>query len=201
MLDRYMWGSVSRISPEAPVPVVDMETEQVRLGGASNVAKNIRSLGGEAFLVGVIGADNSGKQLSELLQENDVLPEGIIVDPSRPTTVKTRVIAHNQHVVRIDRESKTNISFTIQNKILEILRHTLPSLDGILIEDYNKGVIAKSLIKSLVDLAIEQDKIITVDPKFHNFFEYKNVTVFKPNRKEVEEVLGVRLKTEQQQQP
>ena len=193
MLDRYIWGNVNRISPEAPVPVIDMETEQARLGGAANVAKNIQSLGGEPFLVGVIGADNSGKQLFEIARESKFPLDGIIVDETRPTTVKTRVIAHGQHVVRIDRESKADISYTIQNRIIDVLSHSIHSIDGIILEDYNKGVIVQSLIKQLIDLAHKHNKIISVDPKFNNFFEYKNVTVFKPNRNEVEKVMGVRL--------
>ena len=196
MLDRYIWGSVSRISPEAPVPVIDMENEQARLGGAANVAKNIKSLGGNPMLVGVIGADNSGRQLHEIICENGFSTDGVVVDSSRPTTVKTRVIANNQHVVRIDRESKSDISDIIQNTIIDILARSIQSIDGIIIEDYNKGVVAASLISKLVKLANDHKKIITVDPKFNNFFEYRNVTIFKPNRKEAEEVLGQRLRTE-----
>jgi len=196
MLDRYIWGNVSRISPEAPVPVVELDQEQDRLGGAANVAKNIKSLGGEPLLVGVIGADNSGKRLHEIIRESGFSADGIVVDGTRPTTVKTRVIAHNQHVVRIDRETKTDISFIIQNKILDVLHNRLQNLDGIIIEDYNKGVIVKGLITQIINLAHEFSKPITIDPKYNNFFEYRDVTVFKPNRKEVEEVLGIRLKDE-----
>ena|SRR5260221_255957 len=169
MLDRYFWGSVSRISPEAPVPVLDLETEQARLGGAANVAQNIKSLGGEPLLVGVIGADNSGNQLFGIIKEHGFSADGIVIDGTRPTTVKTRVIAHNQHVIRIDRESKTDISHIIQNKIMAVLSRHIDSLDGIILEDYNKGVIVKSLIKQIVDLANENGKTITVDPKFKNF--------------------------------
>ena len=198
MLDRYFWGNVSRISPEAPVPVIDLETEQDRLGGAANVAKNIKALGGEPFLIGVVGGDNSGKQLFELIRSNNFSTDGVIVDPSRPTTVKTRVIAHGQHVVRIDRELKSDISTAIQHTIVEVLVRNLNSIDGIILEDYNKGVIAGTLIKQVVALASQHRKIITADPKFNNFFEYKNVTVFKPNRKEAEEVLGMRLKSQEE---
>lgn len=198
MLDRYFWGSVNRISPEAPVPVVDLEEEQARLGGAANVAQNIKSLGGEPILVGAIGADNSGTQLFQLIRDLKFSTEGVVIDPSRPTTVKTRVIAHNQHVVRIDRESRAEISYTIQNKITGFLSHAIHSIDGIILEDYNKGVMAKGFIKQLITLANADKKIITVDPKFNNFFEYKNVTVFKPNRKEVEEVMGIRMKSQKE---
>lgn len=194
MLDRYIWGSVSRISPEAPVPVIDMENEQSRLGGAANVAKNIKSLGGEPLLVGVIGADNSGKQLFEIIRESGFSPDGVVIDGNRPTTVKTRVIAHSQHVVRIDRELKSDVSHTIQERILDVLRANIDSLDGIILEDYNKGVVVEHLIRSVITLANEHGKIVTVDPKFNNFFEYKNVTVFKPNRKEAETVIGARMR-------
>ncbi len=193
MLDRYFWGSVARISPEAPVPVVEVESESARLGGAANVAHNIKSLGAEPILIGVVGKDNSGDLLRDLLIENKFSTSGLIVDETRPTTVKTRVIAHNQHVVRIDRETKTEISYTLQHRALDVLRQNIHSLDAIIIEDYDKGVIVKSLIKQIVDLANESKKIVTADPKFNNFFEYRGVTVFKPNRKEVEEVMGIRL--------
>jgi len=198
MLDSYIWGKVNRISPEAPVPVVDVEHEHVRLGGAANVAHNIKSLGGKPILVGVLGDDSSGKKLLNIIRENDFPAEGIIVDKSRPTTVKTRIIAHNQHVARIDRESRSEISTAIQDQVFDTLRRNIDSIDGIVIEDYNKGVVVQSLIKHTVALANEHRKPITVDPKFNNFFEFTNVTLFKPNRNEVEEVLGLRMNDEQQ---
>ncbi|MBI5022196.1 MAG: D-glycero-beta-D-manno-heptose-7-phosphate kinase [Ignavibacteriales bacterium] len=197
MLDRYIWGNVSRISPEAPVPIVDMEQEQIRLGGAANVAMNIKSLGGEPILTGVIGDDNSGKQLLELLREGSFKTNGIATDSTRPTTVKTRVIANNQHVVRIDREQKSDISVEIQKILLDHIRNNIKSIDGIIIEDYNKGVVVKNLISEVIGIANANQKIIAVDPKFNNFFEYKNVTVIKPNRKEAEEAMGIRLKTDE----
>jgi rfaE bifunctional protein kinase chain/domain len=193
MLDRYFWGSVARISPEAPVPVVEIESESARLGGAANVANNIKSLGGEPILIGVIGNDNSASLLRDLMIESAFTTAGLVVDANRPTTVKTRVIAHSQHVVRIDRETRDEISYTLQHRILEVLRQNIHSVDAIIIEDYNKGVIVKSLIKQLVNLANEHKKVITVDPKFNNFFEYCGVTVFKPNIKEVEAVMGMRI--------
>jgi D-beta-D-heptose 7-phosphate kinase/D-beta-D-heptose 1-phosphate adenosyltransferase len=148
--------------------------------------------------VGVIGSDNSGKQLYEIIKESDFSTDGVVIDASRPTTVKTRVIAHNQHVVRIDRESRSEISYSVQNKILDVLTHSLDAVDAIIIEDYNKGVIVSSLITQLVQLARQHGKCITVDPKFNNFFDYRGVTVFKPNRKEAEEVLGTRLRTDEE---
>jgi rfaE bifunctional protein kinase chain/domain len=195
MLDRYIWGKVSRISPEAPVPIVDIESEQVRLGGAANVAQNIKSLGGEPYLFGVTGDDNSGKVLTDMLRDKSFPTDGIITDPSRPTTVKTRVIAHDQHVVRIDREDKKDISADIENRLLDTLKKIIPGVDGIIIEDYNKGVLSRQIIKTVISLGKSNKKIITVDPKFNNFFEYTDVTVMKPNRNEIEEVLGIRLKS------
>jgi rfaE bifunctional protein kinase chain/domain len=193
MLDRYYWGSVARISPEAPVPVVEVESESTRLGGAANVANNIASLGGTPLMIGVIGDDEAGKSLRSIVAENKFPGEGLLDESSRPTTVKTRVIADHQHVVRVDREVKQEISEETQGKILDVLRRNVKSLDAIIIEDYNKGVVVKSLIHEVVDFAKRNGLIITVDPKFNNFFEYKHVTVFKPNRKETEEALGVRL--------
>ena len=193
MLDRYYWGSVARISPEAPVPVVEVESESTRLGGAANVANNIASLGGTPLMIGVAGDDEAGKTLRSIIVENKFPVEGLLVESSRPTTVKTRVIADHQHVVRVDREVKHEISEETQAKILDVLRRNVQSIDAIIIEDYNKGVIVKSLIHEIVGFARSNDLIITVDPKFNNFFEYKHVTVFKPNRKETEEALSVRL--------
>lgn len=194
MLDRYYWGSVNRISPEAPVPVVEVESESTRLGGAANVANNIASLGGIPVMVGVIGNDAAGKMLTAIVQENRFPADGIVIDSERPTTVKTRVIAHHQQVVRIDQERKEDIGSEVQQKIFGVVKKMIDQLDAIILEDYNKGVIVRSLIPELIGLARSKRKIISVDPKFNNFFEYKNVTVFKPNRKETEEALGRRLK-------
>jgi rfaE bifunctional protein kinase chain/domain len=193
MLDRYYWGAIKRISPEAPVPVVEVESESTRLGGAANVANNVASLGGIPVLIGVVGPDSSGKELRALLKKSGFSEEGIVEDAKRPTTVKTRVIAHHQHVVRIDQEVKDEIHGEIQSLIVDSLKASVGQLDGIILEDYNKGVMCKTLIAEIVALARKNGKIITVDPKFNNFFEYRDVTVFKPNRKETEEALGSRL--------
>ncbi|MBI2619356.1 MAG: D-glycero-beta-D-manno-heptose-7-phosphate kinase [Ignavibacteriales bacterium] len=193
MMDRYYWGSVLRISPEAPVPVVEVESESTRLGGAANVANNVATLGGIPLMIGVIGNDPGGRLLEETARQEGFSTVGLVVDPSRPTTIKTRVIAHNQHVVRIDQEVKHDIGSKTQDAILDVLKREIDSLDAIILEDYNKGAIARDLIHAIVGLARKKRKVITVDPKFNNFFEYKDVTVFKPNRKESEEALGRRL--------
>jgi len=195
MLDRYYWGSVQRVSPEAPVPVVEVESESIRLGGAANVACNIQALGGEPILVGLIGNDHVGRSLVDMLKERNLETQGIIVDGSRPTTIKTRIIAHGQHVVRIDNESKADCPDHLISRIIDAVRYNIRDIDGIVIEDYNKGVATAEVIRQVIAVAAKYSKIVTVDPKFNNFTEYKGVTVFKPNRREVEEVLGGRLRT------
>ncbi len=191
MLDRYVWGNVSRISPEAPVPVLEVESESSRLGGAANVANNIRALGADPILIGLVGDDEAGKQLGKILDESKLSAKGIILDPSRPTTVKTRVIAHGQHVVRMDHEVRRDIESKIVEKVLRLLESMETEIDAILIEDYNKGMLTKSLLEQVIDFAGKSKKIVSVDPKQNNFFEYKRVTVFKPNRKEAEGALGL----------
>ncbi len=197
MIDRYVWGTVNRISPEAPVPVVEVESESTRLGGAANVANNINALGASAFLVGVVGNDRNGSEFRSILKQQNTSAEGIVTDATRPTTVKTRVIAHHQHVVRIDSEEKRDVSESVQSEIYAIVEKEIDRLDGIIIEDYNKGVVVKGLIRKIIDLANARRKPVTIDPKFNNFFEYTNVTVFKPNKKETEEALGKKLKTDE----
>lgn len=195
MVDRYYWGKVHRVSPEAPVPVVEIDTESVRLGGAANVANNIQALGGVPLLVGLIGNDHMGTTLLEILKEQNLDTAGAVVDASRPTTVKTRVIAHGQHVVRIDTESKADCPDHLRFAIVDAVKYNVRSLDGIIIEDYNKGVVTKAIIEEVIAVAAKYDVPVTVDPKYNNFFEFKKVTVFKPNRREVEEALGGKLQT------
>ena len=196
MLDGYFWGDVKRISPEAPVPVLEVEEEFFRFGGAANVAFNILTLGGVPVPIGVIGKDSYGNIFTSLLREKKIEESGIIIDEERPTTTKTRVIANSQHVVRIDKESKANINSAIEQKLLSFLEGSLGRIDGIILQDYNKGILTPSFISKIISLANKNNILITVDPKFDNFFEYKNVTVFKPNRKETESVLGIRIKSD-----
>jgi rfaE bifunctional protein kinase chain/domain len=196
MLDCYFWGDVKRISPEAPVPVVEIENEFYRFGGAANVALNISTLGGTPVPVGIIGYDSYGSIFTSLVKETKISSKGILIDDSRPTTAKTRVIAQDQHVVRIDKESKEYLDQKTETRIFSFIKRVIDSLDGIILQDYNKGVLTPSLIKNVIELANKKKKLITVDPKFNNFFEYKNVTVFKPNRKEAGDALGVRIKTD-----
>ena len=196
MLDGYFWGDVKRISPEAPVPVIEIENEFFRFGGAANVTLNVLKLGGIPHSIGLVGNDNDGKIFNSIMKEYGIISDGIIVDKSRPTTAKTRVIAGNQHVVRIDKESKKDISPEVEKKLFNYLSSHIKSLDGIILQDYNKGVLTPGLIKKIINLANEKNVLVTVDPKFNNFFEYKNVKVFKPNRKEVEDILAMKIKTD-----
>jgi rfaE bifunctional protein kinase chain/domain len=196
MLDCYFWGEVKRISPEAPVPVVEVDNEFYRFGGAANCALNITRLEGIPVPVGLIGKENYGSIFLSLLDESGIDATGILVDDSRPTTAKTRVIADNQHVVRIDKESKEYISRESEQKILTFLDQHISSLHGIILQDYNKGILTPKLIQKVISLANKNNILITVDPKFNNFFSYKNVTVFKPNRKEAGDVLGMQIRTD-----
>ncbi|MBI5323711.1 MAG: D-glycero-beta-D-manno-heptose-7-phosphate kinase [Ignavibacteriae bacterium] len=196
MLDRFFWGNVSRISPEAPVPVVDIESETYHLGGAANVANNLKSLGIVAILCGVIGNDNSGKNFVEIANNSGISTLGLYEDPKRPTTVKTRIIGNSQHIARLDRETREQLPPEGEKFILDTLK-SRRELAGIIFEDYNKGTISATLISRIIEFAKKKNIPMFVDPKFDNFFSYKNVTVFKPNRKEAQQALGFTLKNEE----
>ncbi len=194
MLDRYFWGSVSRISPEAPVPVIDIEHETFHLGGAANVAHNLRSLGIQPVLCGVVGNDDEGSTLRQTAEASGLVTTGILFDSHRPTTVKTRIMGNNQHIARLDKEKRDYINDQTSESILSVL-YSLENLDGIIIEDYNKGVITGHLIQLLTALSKKNNIPLFVDPKKNFFFDYKQATVFKPNRKEAQEALGYQLRT------
>lgn len=200
MLDRYYRGTVSRISPEAPVPIVDIEDESEYPGGAANVAYNLVMLGASPLLLGIIGNDVSGAQLRELLGGLGISDEALLNDPVRPTTVKTRVIASSQHIVRVDREEKREIASGMRQRLLDLLKENIGQIDALILQDYNKGVVSRDLIPQVVELAQQHDVPVYVDPKFNNFFEYTGVTVFKPNRKEAEDALQRKLRTEEERQ-
>ncbi|MGO9482103.1 MAG: D-glycero-beta-D-manno-heptose-7-phosphate kinase [Candidatus Kryptoniota bacterium] len=198
MVDKYVWGSVARISPEAPVPVLEIENESIRLGGAANVANNIESLGAYPVLFGVVGDDEAGVDLKNILKEMGLPDYGIITDTQRPTTIKTRVIAHGQHVVRLDYELRKEIDAKIVKRVSDILNSMSEEVDAVLLEDYNKGMITKELLDVIIEFARRNDTVVSADPKQNNFFEYKHVTVFKPNRKEAENALGVSAGSDEQ---
>jgi len=192
MLDRYFWGNVSRVSPEAPVPVVDVTKEDFHLGGAANVASNLCSLGLKAELCGIVGNDTSGETFKELCKQRNIGTSGLFIDNSRPTTVKTRVFGNNQQIVRLDRETKKEISETGQDHITVFLE-SQENLKAIILEDYNKGTLEKEFITKIITYASKRNIPIFVDPKFTNFFNYVNVDLFKPNKKEAEAALGYQL--------
>lgn len=193
MLDGYLWGNVSRISPEAPVPIVEIDNEFFRFGGAANVALNIAKLGSNALPYGLLGDDGNSSIFKELLGNDGMTTKFLISDSSRPTTTKTRVISSDQQIVRIDKESKAIISDKFEQILFNSLVSEIKNIDAIILEDYNKGVLSKSLVEKIISLANKEDKLITVDPKFDNFFQYKNVSVFKPNLKEVEDAFGIKI--------
>lgn len=191
MLDVYIKGAVARISPEAPIPVVEINEDDKKMpGGAANVAANITALGGRSAIIGTVGKDLAGRELVRELKKNKVDTMGVLALSDRPTTEKTRVIAHTQQVVRIDREVKAALSEPQQDQVVQKAIKALHDADAVIFEDYNKGLLTPKVIRKIVAYAKAHKKIITVDPKFHNFFEFKGVTVMKPNMKEMTEALG-----------
>ncbi len=197
MLDRYLLGDVTRISPEAPVQVFDIRNSEYRLGGAANVSYNVRTLGADPFIIGVIGEDNEGKLLIDAMNELNIDTGGLIKENGRPTTCKTRVISDSHHLLRIDSESKNDISKETEINIMLLLENNLNEIGIIILQDYNKGVLTKHLIKKITSFASKNKIRILVDPKFENFFEFQNAYLFKPNRKELEDALGKKIKNQE----
>ncbi len=193
MLDRYLWGDCSRISPEAPVPVVEIEKEEHLLGGAANVANNISMLGGQAELIGVVGKDIFARDLKAQLKSRSFSYEGVFTDSSRPTSVKTRIIAQNQQVVRADREKTHEVSTRLNNKILEYLDSILDRTSAVIISDYGKGVINRRLLDKLISYCVERDVFVSVDPKLTHFFDYKQVSTITPNHYEAGSAVGRKI--------
>ncbi len=196
MLDRYFWGEVSRVSPEAPVPVVDIQDETFHLGGAANVARNLRSLGATPVLCGLLGTDEAAEVFINECHNAGIMSNGLFRDKSRATTVKTRIIGNNQQIVRLDKEFRSEINLSGEKYILAQI-DALDNLKGIIFEDYDKGVISRRLIRKIVAIAYKKRIPIFVDPKHDNFMSYKGVTLFKPNKKETERGLGVILNTQE----
>lgn len=187
MIDAYLMGKVNRVSPEAPVPIVSLSKQDERLGGAANVALNLVALGAKPIICSVVGEDYKGKVLKALLEEGGI-EAGLIESKDRKTTVKTRVIGNNQHLLRIDEELTSMITSSEETLLIDLVSaYIKQGIDGIIFEDYNKGVLTPAVIQSIIDLANEANVITTVDPKKDNFFAYKNVTLFKPNLKELKE--------------
>ncbi|MBI3219595.1 MAG: D-glycero-beta-D-manno-heptose-7-phosphate kinase [Bacteroidetes bacterium] len=200
MLDSYIWGSVERISPEAPVPIINVKKRDHRLGGAANVALNVHALGAKPVLCALIGDDDDGKKLVQRLHDKNLSVDGIIVSTERPTTVKTRIIASHQHVVRVDDESDKVTSTTEQDQLWKRIEKLLPQSDVVIFEDYDKGVLSAALIEKAIDLALKLNIPTVVDPKKRNFLAYQRVTLFKPNLKELREGLKVEVEAGNQNQ-
>lgn len=191
MLDRYLYGRVDRVSPEAPVPVVDLKGTDARPGGAANVALNLKALGAQPLLAGVVGADAHAEELKALLTVSGIETTGLLADPARPTTTKTRIVAGSQQLLRLDEELKDDLNAQIQAGLLDWLQaEAAKGLHGILLQDYNKGVLTTGVIARCLALAAELGVPTLVDPKHRHFFEYKGCTVFKPNLKELSAALG-----------
>jgi len=197
ILDEFVWGRVSRISPEAPVPVVWVNNESFMPGGASNVANNINSLGAKAYLVGVVGNDERAGILKGELEHRGVNIDGIFTESQRPTILKTRVIAHQQQVVRIDREKVDPLKDATIKKISGFVEDIIDEMDGVVVEDYGKGLITPKLLDRIVPLAKKKRKIITVDPKEEHFSYYRGVTLITPNNAEASRAVGFEIKDKQ----
>lgn len=193
MIDAYTLGKVNRVSPEAPVPIVSLEKQEERLGGAANVALNLQALGAKAVLCSVIGNDHHGKRLCELMSDQQMSVAGIVKSNDRVTTVKTRVIGNNQHLLRIDSEDTHTLTKQEESEFIATVKQLLHSekIDAVIFEDYNKGVLSENVIESLIQEAKALGIPTTVDPKKTNFLAYKGVTLFKPNLKELKEGVGI----------
>ena len=196
MVDSYMWGKVNRISPEAPVPIVAIQSKEQRLGGAANVALNIQAMGANPILCSVIGVDYDGQHFLDLLKKQKLSQKGILKSRNRITTNKTRIIGNNHQLVRVDEEVEEDITPNETDQLLQLILFILQhdKIDVIIFEDYNKGLITPKLIKSVVEMAKKRNIPIAVDPKKKNFSSYKGVTLFKPNLKELRE--GLKLDAE-----
>ena len=197
MLDEFIWGRVRRISPEAPVPIVEVERHTLALGGAGNVVSNLVALGAVVTPLGVVGDDMSAHQLRTAFDQIGVSTDSLVIDSSRPTTLKSRIIAHNQQVVRADRESRSAIDEQIQDKIVERFSLEIESADAIVVSDYNKGLLVPSVLSRALLAARERGLTVCLDPKLRNFAYYEPVTVITPNNQEAATAAGIDIEDEQ----
>ena len=193
ILDEYIWGSVSRISPEAPVPILETKSENLTLGGAANVANNLVAIGCEVHLVGAIGNDEKGDKLLSLIEEKKISSKGIFRFVYRPTTSKIRVIGHNQQILRIDKEDNRPITEETENKIIKFINKTLPDMDIVICSDYRKGILTEKVFSATTHRANNSKKRVLVDPKSSNFELYRGATIITPNQFEVEEAVPIKI--------
>ena len=191
MIDAYFYGSVSRISPEAPVPIVNLTKKEQRLGGAANVALNLKSLGAVPIICSIKGNDADGQRLKELCRENGLVIEGLINDYKRETTVKTRIIGNSHQLLRIDEEDTADIDESVEDLVYEAVNSFIDQVDVLIFQDYNKGLLTAELIQRVIALCTSKKVPMVVDPKFNNFYEYKGVTLFKPNKKEIQQAENI----------
>jgi len=190
MIDKYVYGKVERVSPEAPVPVVDVQRTDSRLGGAGNVALNLSSLGSKPILCSVIGDDDAGNELIEIFNHNDLKTKGIIKSKNRKTTIKTRIIGNQHQLLRIDSEIKDDLDKNDNELLIQKFEELINDVDVVIFQDYDKGVLCSANISELIKIANSANKRTIVDPKKKNFFEYKNTDLFKPNLKEIKDGLN-----------
>jgi D-beta-D-heptose 7-phosphate kinase/D-beta-D-heptose 1-phosphate adenosyltransferase len=196
MLDEFIWGEVRRISPEAPVPVVEVKRETCHLGGAGNVVSNLLELGARAIPIGVVGDDEAAKMLRDRFVERKAEIDGIITDPSRPTTRKTRIVAHSQQMVRADREDRSPVSNVVEDRVIAAFSRALPESDAVIVSDYDKGLLTPRALRAVIELAQSRSKIVCLDPKIRNFAHYREVDVITPNQSEAERASGVEITDE-----
>lgn len=187
MLDRYWWGNVARISPEAPVPVVRLDKTTLAAGGAANVAANVAGLGAEPLLVGIVGVDDDARCVREVLMQSGVSPDHLIQIPGRPTTVKTRVIAHSQQVARVDQEMDHDLEKQYEDKVIANLADLLPAANAVIVSDYAKGLLTDGLLSRLMSMARAAGISVLVDPKGKDYVKYNGATLITPNRREAAE--------------
>jgi D-beta-D-heptose 7-phosphate kinase/D-beta-D-heptose 1-phosphate adenosyltransferase len=193
MLDEFLWGRVARISPEAPVPVVEVCRESFHVGGAGNVAQNVRALGGEAILASVVGDDPAGKRIRDALQRAGVAAEMVVGEPERPTTVKTRIVAHHQQVVRADFERTEPIPERLERELQERIRSGVAGVQVVVVSDYDKGVVTPGLMRWLRGLASRRTVPLLVDPKVRHFPLYRGASLITPNQLEAEQASGIQI--------
>jgi D-beta-D-heptose 7-phosphate kinase/D-beta-D-heptose 1-phosphate adenosyltransferase len=191
MLDHFLWGKVSRISPEAPVPVVDIQRESYFPGGAANVARNLRALGGRTTVLGAIGLDDAGQELRNILDEQGVETHGLVTDPNRPTTLKTRIVAHHQQIVRFDRERVEPLAPALQARLLENFDAQLANVAAVIFEDYGKGVLTQQLLDTMRTRTKRAGKITAADPNARHPLKFTGLTAITPNRSEAFAAAGM----------
>lgn len=197
MLDEFIWGQVRRISPEAPVPVVEVMRETWRLGGAGNVVSNLLELGASAAPVGIVGEDEAARIMRDRFAERGADVSHLIPDPARPTTRKTRIVAHSQQMVRADREDRSPIQPPLEGRILDAFDRALAGADAVVISDYDKGLLTPRVLQHAIHAAHAQGKLVCLDPKIRNFLHYANVDVITPNQIEAERASGIEITDDQ----